>query len=151
MNLRPLPPVMPASAEDREAPSSVVHACASQARWHLISGLACWGVAGCTGWIMYTTLEVSANLILATTGRAEKAPDSLYLLMLGGLLLLCAGGVLLLRSHAALLRVKETRLLGDLHRALRRVRTVWVFFAVAPALWLTPAVWLGYFKTLLPH
>jgi hypothetical protein len=132
--------VMHSDGEDRQAPSSVVNACTSQARWHLVLGLFCCGWAGILFWATYEMVE-GARIIRDAGGPPPLLPAGWMLAWGGECSLLALGaGLLLLRSFSAMRRLKESRRISDLHRTLYRVRTVWRMFALAPLLAAAPLI-----------
>lgn len=140
MSFIPLPRVMMHAGDDREAPSSIINACTSQARWHLVTGLVCCGVAGLLFWAAYEMAE-SARIISEAGGPGPSLPHGWQLAWGAECSLLALSNALLLfRSYSAMCRLRESRRVSDLHRALRRVRAVWRMLALSPLLALAPLI-----------
>lgn len=131
---------MHSDVEAREAPSSVINACTSQARWHLVTGLVCCAIAGLLFWGIREMAE-TGRIISEAGGPRPTLPLGWHLAWAGEISLLAlANGLLLFRSYSAMRRLKESRRVSDLHITLRRVRAVWRMFALAPLLALAPVI-----------
>jgi len=109
----------------REAPSSILNASQSLARWQLWSGLMAVALAGVLPWFVLLTLDI--NRLTAQAMGREFALQEKESLLLAGLFALvpALNAVCLFRSGAALRRLSDSRLVSDLHTALRRLRTAW--------------------------
>lgn len=148
--LTPPHSVMHSDFEDREAPSHVVNACTSQARWHLVAGLVGCGLAGILFWTVYELAESDRIISEAGGPRPALPPD--WQLAWGGefSLLALTNALLLFRSFSAMCRLAESRRVSDLHLVLRRVRAVWRMFALSPLLALAPFIILLVMDWLWP-
>jgi hypothetical protein len=116
--------------DDREAPSGVINACQSMVRTHFLLGVLHLIFTWSVPWLLYQMSE-KVRLVSRANGQPPARLGDYMLIAgigFGSLALILA--LLFFRSAGALRVAGETRRLTALHRALRRVRTVWRVFAV---------------------
>ncbi len=110
---------------DREAPSAIVNASQMLVRWHFSLAAVCLTLAVTVPWFL-TGLFRYYRLVGKATGTESMWTEHNILIAAGGAAAVAGLNALcLLRCGAALRAFAKSRLVSDLHRAMRRLRTVW--------------------------
>jgi hypothetical protein len=127
--------------EERQAPSGIVSACQFQARWFIAMGIVLITLAVVAPLWM---AQQSERIRLLTEAMRKPVTDLPQLInyFAAGCSLLCAMNAMTLFFCAAGMRFfADSRLVVDLHRAMRRLRTVWRHFAVSMLLITAAVMW----------
>ncbi|HWB06362.1 MAG TPA: hypothetical protein VG796_25285 [Verrucomicrobiales bacterium] len=141
--------------EDREASSNVVHACQVIAHCHLALGIFLIVLAATATWWIF---EISHRLRIIDEFRLIDSPEGTapspnpdiilnFGVAVGVLCILNAG--ILFRCRNGLRAFTRTRRVSDLHPAMRRLRTMWLFFSISMLLITTALIYLLQ-KEILP-
>lgn len=127
--------------EERQAPSGIVSACQFQARWFIAMGIVLITLAVVAPLWM---AQQSERIRLLTEVMRKPATDLPQLInyFAAGCSLLCVMNAMTLFFCAAGMRFfADSRLVVDLHRAMRRLRMVWRHFAVSMLLITAAVMW----------
>jgi hypothetical protein len=141
--------------EDREASSNVVHACQVVARCHLALGIALIVLAATVPWWLF---EISHRLRIIDEFRLIDSPEGTapspnpkmvlnFGVACGVICVLNAG--ILFRCRNRLRAFIQTRRVSDLHPAMCRLRTMWLFFSISMLLVAGSLIYL-FLKEILP-
>src|SRR5687767_162177 len=120
--------------DQREAPSAIIYACHSLVKWHLLLGMFCLIVAGLVPWRVYQFSEY-VRLVNKANGIPETTVSDSIAAFAGvcGLLALL-NAVVLFRCSNGLRTFAANRKIAALHRAMRRLRTMWRGFSISLAI-----------------
>jgi hypothetical protein len=117
--------------DEREAPSAIVNACHSQVKWHLIMTIVCLTLVVTIPWTLYQTAENVRLMTKANRQPATVIPDFIMGFGAGCGFFALINALVLFRCSTGLRAFSESRRIVDLHRAMRRLRTVWRVFSIS--------------------
>jgi hypothetical protein len=119
--------------DEREAPSAVIHACHSQIKWQVLLAVFFLILAGLVALRIYRFSEQVMLRNKAYGVEDTTVPDCIAAFGAACGILSLLISVAFIRCAAASHALAESRKIGALHRALRRLRAVWRIFSVTMA------------------
>ena len=133
------------SEDEREAPSAVINALKSIARWHLLIAFALLTLAATVPWYLAGQFA-TRRAIMILNGLPEPAPDHTLAAAFGGTCL--AGALFMFRSWYGLYTFDRIRRANRVKATLRYLWWAWFVMAL---LLLAGAVWFTYFWVHSPY
>lgn len=125
--------------DDREAPSAIVNASQILIRWICSLGVICLTLTVSAPWFIHALFQYRQRVSLAMNVPSIWTEQNILIVTGAAAALPALNAVCLLSCGAALRQFSRTRLVNDLHRAMRRLRTVW-FMAALTALLIAAAL-----------
>lgn len=116
--------------EERQAPSVIVNACQSVAKWLLALAFFFLPLAASIAWAVR---EMAESVRLYGLLRKEPPPSTQVMAIAGAIFgaLVAVHVILLIRCSLGLRSFAASRKVIDLHSALRRLRTLWRVFSLS--------------------
>jgi len=117
--------------DQREAPSAIIYACHSQVKWHIAAGLVCLTLFATIPFALYQTAEQDRLVRILMGRRPTIIPDCIMGYGAGCGFLALINALFLFRCANGLRAFAQSRRIIDLHRAMRRLRSVWRVFSIS--------------------
>jgi hypothetical protein len=118
---------------DREAPSAIVNASQTLIRWLYSLAVICLTLTVSAPWFTHALFQYQQRIAMAMNVPTIWTEQNILIATGAAAALPALNALCLLNCGAALRQFSRTRLVNDLHRAMRRLRTVW-FMAALTAL-----------------